>query len=86
VRGVGGLVNTVFDRDHSDKPPNERNGYVFHQADNSAIESAIQRAVGLWYSYPDEFRKVMLNGMRYDNSWNCPGAKYQSIYEHIRHR
>ncbi|MGC9967741.1 MAG: glycogen synthase GlgA [Syntrophobacteraceae bacterium] len=86
VRAVGGLVNTVFDRDHSDKPPHERNGYVFHQADNSAVESALQRAVGLWYSYPDEFRKVMLNGMRYDNSWSHPGAKYLSIYEYIRHR
>ena len=86
VRAVGGLVNTVFDRDHSEKPPHERNGYVFHQSDNRAVESALQRAIELWYSEPDEFRKVILNGMRYDNSWNRPGAKYLSIYEHIRHK
>ena len=79
-------MNTVFDRDYSDKPLHERNGYVFHQTDYRAVEWALQRALGLWYSYPDEFRKVMLNGMRYDNSWSCPGAKYLSIYEHIRHR
>jgi len=33
VRAVGGLVDTVFDRDYSPKPPEERNGYVFEHAD-----------------------------------------------------
>jgi len=86
VRAVGGLVNTVFDRDYSDKPPHERNGFVFHQTDNPAVESALYRAVGLWSAYPDQFREVMLNGMRYDYSWNGPAAKYLSIYDYIRHR
>ncbi|WP_013322646.1 glycogen synthase GlgA [Gloeothece verrucosa] len=87
VRGVGGLVNTVFDRDH-DKlhPPEERNGYVFFQTDNRALESAMDRAIGLWEQYPDEFRKLALQGMNYDYSWNNPGQKYQEIYEYIRHR
>ena len=55
VRAVGGLVDTVFDRDYSSAPW-ERNGYVFHQADNPALESAMARAIGLWYAYPQEFR------------------------------
>jgi len=83
VRAVGGLVNTVFDRDYSAKPPEERNGYVFHQTDIKAIESALFRAIGLWNSYPDEFRQLMLNGMRYDFSWNHPGQHYLGIYHHI---
>ncbi|MDX1409813.1 MAG: glycogen synthase, partial [Saprospiraceae bacterium] len=33
VRAVGGLINTVFDRDYADRPESERNGYVFHQPD-----------------------------------------------------
>ncbi len=45
VRAVGGLVDTVFDRDYSDRPPGDRNGYVFHQLDNPALESAL--AAGL---------------------------------------
>jgi hypothetical protein len=40
----------------------------------SSNYSALHRAVGLWYSHPDEFRKVMLNGMGCDNSWNRPGV------------
>jgi len=83
VRAVGGLVNTVFDRDYSDKPPNERNGYVFHQTDTAAIESALFRAIGLWNSYPGEFRELMRNGMRYDFSWNHPGERYLELYHHI---
>jgi len=86
VRSVGGLVNTVFDRDYSDKPPHERNGYVFHNTDERAIDSALERAIGLWHMYPEKFRELMLNGMRHDFSWNHPGAKYVGIYDYIRHK
>jgi starch synthase len=85
VRAVGGLVDTVFDRDYSDKPPPERNGYVFHQTDYGALESAMHRAFGLWYSYPEEFRQLLLNGMRYDYSWQRPGQDYSNIFDYIRH-
>ncbi len=86
VRAVGGLADTVFDRDHSSRPPEERNGYVFNDADYSGIESALRRALGLWYFYPQEFRQLMANGMRCDYSWNHPGQHYLNIYEHIRHK
>ena len=86
VRAVGGLVDTVFDRDYSDRPPDDRNGYVFHQLDHAALESALARAIGLWYSYPGDFRQLMLNGMRADNSWAQPGQLYMNIYDHIRHK
>lgn len=86
VRSVGGLADTVFDRDYSSRPEHERNGYVFHHSDHAALESAMGRAIGLWYAYPDEFRKLMLNGMRYDYSWNQPGQDYLNIYEHIRYK
>jgi starch synthase len=85
VRAVGGLVDTVFDRDYSDRPVTDRNGYVFHQVDKPALESALDRAIGLWYAYPEEFRQLMLIGMRQDHSWAEPGQHYVNIYEHIRH-
>jgi starch synthase len=87
VRGVGGLVNTVFDRDYEqNKPPEERNGYVFYQSDYHALESAMERALRLWYNHPDEFQKLALQGMEYDYSWNHPGEEYVKIYDHIRHK
>ena len=86
VRAVGGMVDTVFDRDYSARPPWERNGYVFHQADNPGIESALHRALGLWSGYPAEFRQLMVNAMRADYSWARPGQDYLNIYEYIRHK
>jgi starch synthase len=84
VRAIGGLVDTVFDRDYSDRPYEHRNGYVFHQVDHQALESAMARAIGLWHGYPHEFRQLMLNGMRQDHSWAGPGQDYVNIYEYIR--
>ena len=87
VRGVGGLVNTVFDRDYDqNKPVEERNGYVFYEADYRALESAMDRAIGLWYHYPEEFRQLVIQGMQCDYSWNHPGAEYVEIYDYIRHK
>ena len=86
VRAIGGLVDTVFDRDYSGHPPEERNGYMFHQVDHCALQSAMSRAIGLWYSYPGEFRQLMINGMQQDHSWASAGQHYLNIYEHIRHK
>jgi starch synthase len=87
VRGVGGLVNTVFDFDY-DKfhSPDERNGFVFFQPDAHALESALSRAIELWYQHPDKYQKLVTQGMSCDYSWKNPGEQYVSIYEHIRHK
>lgn len=84
VRGVGGLADTVFDADYVSKPYHERNGYVFDGFDHAGVESALGRAIGLWYSYPQYFRELMVNGMRYDYSWNHPGGHYLNIYNYIK--
>lgn len=86
VRAIGGLVDTVFDRDYSSLPGRERNGYVFHHVDPPALESAMARAIGLWYAYPAEFRELQLNGMRIDHSWARPAQDYLNVYEYIRHK
>ena len=86
VRAIGGLVDTVFDREYSWVQGSDRNGYVFHNADAPGLESALSRAIGLWYSYPEEFRELQLNGMRVDHSWARPAQDYLNIYEHIRHK
>ena len=86
VRDTGGLSDTVFDADYAHKPYHERNGYVFHHFNYEGLESAIHRAIGMWYSYPLYFRELMKNGMRYDYSWYHPGQHYLNIYEYIRDR
>ncbi|MGF1452744.1 MAG: glycogen synthase [Opitutales bacterium] len=84
VRSVGGLADTVFDKDHSQRPLHERNGYVFHQDDYPAVESALSRAIACYYQYPDDFRALIENAMKSDFSWNVPAQHYLNIYDHIR--
>ncbi|KMQ52464.1 Glycogen synthase [Chitinispirillum alkaliphilum] len=84
VRGVGGLVNTVFDKDYSESW--QRNGFVFQDMDTYAIESTMNRAISLYYSFPEDFRQLMINGMKSDYSWNHPGTDYLNIFEYIRHK
>jgi starch synthase len=86
VRKIGGLAETVFDRDYAHCPADQRNGYVFHQADERGLESALERAVGLWYDYPHEFRTLMVNAIQTDYSWRNPGQDYINIYDYIRHK
>ena len=86
VRACGGLGDTVADHDCSWVPPEQRNGYVFEHVDHQALESAMARAIGLWYGYPQDFRYLMLNGMRGDHSWARPGQDYLNIYDYIKHK
>ena len=86
VRAIGGVVDTVFDHHYADTPPDQRNGFVFHHTDEPALESAMTRAIGLWHGDPDQFRALMLNGMRADRSWSGPGAEYLTVYEYVRHK
>jgi starch synthase len=84
VRHVGGLADTVFDRDHDHGPIERRNGYVFDYPDEKGIESALSRAIALWHHWPDEFRNLILGGMSHDHSWNWPGYHYSNVFEYIR--
>ncbi len=86
ARAVGGLVDTVFDIDHSDRPVAERNGFVFNDVDFPALESALDRAITMATDKPKAFAKLRAAGMRQDHSWNHPGQSYLDVYERIRHR
>lgn len=83
VRRVGGLADTVFDANFSDRPFEERNGYVFDDLNPEGLESAMGRAIGLWQQFPEFFRQLRVNGMLADHSWNVPGGQYLDIYKHI---
>jgi starch synthase len=84
VRSVGGLADTVFDKDHSHRELHERNGYVFETYDQAGLDSALIRAISCYYQYPEHFRDLMRNAMRTDYSWNHPGQDYMNIYDFIR--
>jgi starch synthase len=86
VRETGGLADTVFDANYAHRPYHERNGYTFRDFNHEGLESALRRAIGMWNSYPQHWRELMLNAMRYDYSWNYPAQNYLNIYEYIREK
>ena len=86
VRAIGGVVDTIFDHQYSGAPPEQRNGFVFHHVDHAALESAMARATRLWHRYPDQFRQLMLNGMRANRSWATPAQDYLNVYDYVRHK
>jgi len=83
VRKTGGLADTIFDVDFSDKPPEETNGYTFDFPDIKGLESALGRAIDCWFHEPDKWRQLMIKGMNMDFSWNIPSNHYLDIYHKI---
>jgi starch synthase len=84
VRETGGLADTVFDFDYSDKPISERNGFVFKDFNETGLDSALHRALIYYQQQPEQFQQIALNAMRSDYSWNNPAQDYLNIYDAIR--
>lgn len=80
VRKTGGLADTIADIDYSLRPLAERNGFVFDHPDNTGLDSALDRALNLWFSDQDKWHKLMIQCMNMDFSWNKPAEKYVEIY------
>ena len=81
VRETGGLSDTIFDLDHSSRPKNQRNGFTFKSADKAGVDSALDRAFQCWFDRPDEWRKLMIQGMEMDYSWQNPTKAYLKLYQ-----
>ncbi|MFA6916244.1 MAG: glycogen synthase GlgA [Parachlamydiales bacterium] len=83
VRKTGGLADTIFDVDNSGRTDQMADGYTFDNPNNKEFEAALARALDCWFHHQDKWRKMMVNGMSIDFSWNHPADKYLQIYEGI---
>ncbi len=81
ARVTGGLADTVFDKDTSKRPLEERNGFTFNLPDRDALGIAMTRAVECYIQQPETWQSLMINGMRQDNSWKHAAPQYLSIYQ-----
>lgn len=84
VRKTGGLADTIFDIEYSGRPFEQTNGFVFDFPDEEGLNFALDRAIDLWFNNPERWRKLMIQGMKIDYSWNRPSNSYLEIYEKIR--
>lgn len=84
VRKTGGLADTIVDVDYSNRPFSETNGYVFDFPDFNGVNSALDRAIKAWFQEPDKWRKLMVQGMNIDFSWDKSSNEYLQIYNQLK--
>ncbi|MGE0784811.1 MAG: glycogen synthase [Sandaracinaceae bacterium] len=78
ARETGGLADTVFDVDLSDRPT----GILFPDASVSSTVFALRRALAL-YARPDGVEALRRFGMTHDFSWRRSAADYVSLYRSL---
>ncbi len=82
VRATGGLDDTVEDCSVNGKGT----GFKFVKYDSRELLKTIQRAVKTYQLQPDDWKKLMRNGMMKDFSWEHSAKKYVNLYkELLRH-
>ena len=84
--GVGVGIGVWLMRERIQKLAREARATSRRIADPLGLESALDRALGLWRNEPALFRQLVLQGMACDYSWNHPGQRYLDVYEFIRHK
>lgn len=78
VRATGGLDDTVDDYASGGKGT----GFKFEKYDARELYKAVQRALKV-YQQPEEWKKLMRNGMLKDFSWEGSARKYISLYKEL---
>ncbi len=79
VRRTGGLADSV---QHFDPATGQGTGVVFNDFDPPAVRWALETALD-WYGQPTLWRRLVLNGMGQDFSWDRQAAEYERLYEGI---
>ncbi len=76
VRRTGGLADSVR---HFDPATGAGTGVVFNDFDSGGVRWAIEQALE-WYRSPSLWRRLVLNGMREDFSWERQVLEYERLY------
>jgi starch synthase len=78
VRATGGLDDTVEDYAGNGKGT----GFKFEKYDGKELLKAIQRAIKV-FQQPEEWKKLMRNGMTKDFSWEHSAKQYVNLYKEL---
>jgi len=79
VRATGGLDDTVEDFNAQD---GTGTGFKFREYHAGALLDKIREAL-YFYSKPEIWQQIQLNGMAQDNSWDAAAKKYLGLYEEL---
>ena len=79
VRATGGLDDTV---EQFNESTGTGNGFKFHEYNAGALLEKIREAL-YFYNKPEAWRKIQLNGMSMDNSWDAAAQNYLKFYQEV---
>jgi starch synthase len=78
VRATGGLDDTI---EPVDPASGRGTGFKFQVYDAAAMLAAIQQALAIFRNEPAVWRRIQLNGMAKDFSWQASAVEYARLYE-----
>jgi starch synthase len=80
VRSVGGLADTITDPSAPPQPGRVPNGFTFEAYNPHDLFCTLERAVAA-YREPEEWKRLVRNGMSQDWSWARSAREYAALYE-----
>lgn len=79
ARATGGLADTI---QHIGRTVNGGTGFLFKKPYPSAFARTLSRACRL-HAEPEKWRRIQINGMQTDFSWNRSAQKYINVYKDL---
>ncbi len=76
VRATGGLKDTV----------NQTTGFTFNKFKPGELNKTLTKALNIFYQQPKIWRRLQLNGMKQDFSWNKSAKEYLKLYKKLLHK
>jgi starch synthase len=86
VRATGGLADTVTDATPETMAAGKATGFRFAAYHTHAMWETVGRALHLFRTRPDDWRRIMRNGMLQDWSWDRSAAEYETLYRRVMGR
>jgi starch synthase len=83
VRATGGLADTIVDFNPSTLSAGLATGFVFAPYSADALRRTVERALNLYVREPDDWLRLMQNGMRQDWSWDRVAREYERLYSMV---
>ncbi|OAI54257.1 glycogen synthase [Planctomycetaceae bacterium SCGC AG-212-F19] len=83
VRACGGLADTIVDCTPQTLADGTATGFSFVAFSGPAFQAAVQRAVEMYRTQPEEWLRLQRNGMQQDWSWNRSAAEYEKVYSSL---
>ena len=78
VRATGGLDDTI---DQFDPATGRGTGFKFQAYDGVALLESVRQAISVYRNEPMVWRRIQLNGMAQDFSWQVSAKEYVKLYE-----